>query len=296
MNRKRPTTTELLQRIAVGAHGVVTRRAALAAGVSDREITGRLRSGTLLRVHRGVYRLGHRAPSNEARYLAAVSACGDGAALSGLAAAHLFGLLPGPAPAAEVSCPTERRVRGVITRRIRRRELETTTWRGLPCTTVPGTLVDLAGRLDPEKLARAVHEAAVRYDVGPADLERALARWPSAPGAAKLRRVIHGETRVSLSVLERRFLQLLERERLPLPETNVVADERRVDCRWPALHLTVELDSYRYHGSRHAWELDRRRERDAYRRGDQIRRYTYGDVLERPGPMLAELRAIIPCT
>jgi hypothetical protein len=57
--------------------------------------------------------------------------------------------------------------------------------------------------------------------------------------------------------------------------------------------LTVELDGYRYHSSRHAWELDRRREREAYARGDDFRRYTYGDVFERPGPMLAELIAIL---
>ena len=42
--------------------------------------------------------------------------------------------------------------------------------------------------------------------------------------------------------------------------------------------LTVELDSYRYHRSRHAWELDRKREREAYARGDQFRRFTWGDI------------------
>ena len=55
-------------------------------------------TGALLPVHRGVYRVGHRAPSVEARYLAAVLACGEGALLSGRAAAHLYGLLKGPAP------------------------------------------------------------------------------------------------------------------------------------------------------------------------------------------------------
>jgi hypothetical protein len=58
--------------------------------------------------------------------------------------------------------------------------------------------------------------------------------------------------------------------------------------------LTVELDSYRYHQSRHAWEQDRRREREAHARGDQLRRYTYGDVFEDPKLMLAELRVLLP--
>jgi hypothetical protein len=55
----------------------------------------------------------------------------------------------------------------------------------------------------------------------------------------------------------------------------------------------VELDSYRYHRSRHAWELDRQREREAYARGDDFRRYTFGDVFERPAAMLRELRALL---
>jgi hypothetical protein len=55
--------------------------------------------------------------------------------------------------------------------------------------------------------------------------------------------------------------------------------------------LTVELDSYRFHNSRHAWEQDRRREREARARGDDFRRYTYGDVRENPKPMLRELRS-----
>jgi very-short-patch-repair endonuclease len=70
-------------------------------------------------------------------------------------------------------------------------------------------------------------------------------------------------------------------------------DGRYIDCRWPRQALTVELDGYRYHHSRHAWELDRRREREARARGDEFRRFTYSDVNEEPGPMLAELRGLL---
>jgi hypothetical protein len=55
----------------------------------------------------------------------------------------------------------------------------------------------------------------------------------------------------------------------------------------------VELDSFQFHNSRHTWERDRRREREAYARGDQFRRYTWGDVFETPAPMLAELATIL---
>lgn len=57
--------------------------------------------------------------------------------------------------------------------------------------------------------------------------------------------------------------------------------------------MTVELDGYRYHRSRYAWEHDRRRERDARARGDEFRRYTYGDVFESPELMLAELEQLL---
>ena len=97
-------------------------------------------------------------------------------------------------------------------------------------------------------------------------------------------------------MLERRFLDLLTSATLPLPATNRRVDGRYVDCRWPDRRLTIELDSYRYHHTRHAWEQDRRRERQARARGDEFRRYTYGDVFEDPRLMLAELRALLPAT
>ena len=109
-----------------------------------------------------------------------------------------------------------------------------------------------------------------------------------------LRCVLHGDVQVTLSTLERRFLAFLRENGLALPQTNRPAGGRRVDCRWPESRLTVELDGYRYHRSRHAWEQDRRREREAHARGDDFRRYTYGDVLEDPRLMLRELRQLLP--
>jgi very-short-patch-repair endonuclease len=289
------TVEQELARIARAAHGVVTRRQLLAAGVTAEEINGRLRKGALLREHRGIYRVGHRAPSLEARYLAAVWACGDGALLSGRAAAHLLGVLKGAAPAPEVMAPTERRVEGVKTRRARHIHAEDRmTWRGIPVTTVARTLVDLAAEVAADELARACHEAGVRHGTTPAAIELVLARRPTSSGAEKLRRILRGEVHVTLSKLEARFLARLREAGLVLPQTNRPAAGRRVDCRWPEHRLTVELDGYRYHHSRHAWEQDRRREREARARGDEFRRYTYGDVFENPELMLGELRVLVP--
>ncbi|MGH2978767.1 MAG: type IV toxin-antitoxin system AbiEi family antitoxin domain-containing protein [Solirubrobacterales bacterium] len=289
------TAEQELARIAGAAHGVVTRAQLLHAGVTRAEIKQRLRTGSLIREHRGVYRVGHQAPGLEARYLAAVRACGDRALLSGRSAAHLLGLLPGAAPAPEVTAPAERRIPGVKTRRARQPHPEDrTTWRKIPVTTVARTLVDLAGVLAIDHLARACHEAGVRHGTTPAMVEAVLARRPNTPGAAKLRQILRGEVRITLSKLESRFLERLRAAGLVLPGTNRPAGGRRVDCRWPEQQLTVELDGYRYHHSRHAWEQDRRREREARARGDEFRRYTYGDVFERPDFMLSELRALLP--
>jgi hypothetical protein len=53
------------------------------------------------------------------------------------------------------------------------------------------------------------------------------------------------------------------------------------------------LDSYRYHSSRHAWEQDRRREREARAAENEYRRFTHGDVFETPAQMLVELHALL---
>jgi hypothetical protein len=277
------------------AHGVVTREEFLRAGLTAAQIRYRVRTGGLIREYPGVYRVGHRAPSLEARYMAAVLACGEGALLSGRAAGYLFGAIKGSAPPPEVTAPTERRLRRVKTHRSRGLGPEdATTWRGIPVTTLPRTLVDLAAVLDLDDLARACHEARVRHRTTPGQVGAVLARRPKSPGAAKLRAILRGDAPVTLSKLEKRFLVLLRDAGLPLPQTNRRAGRHWVDCRWPGLRLTVELDSYRYHHSRHAWEQDRRREREARARGDDFRRYTYGDVFEQPQLMLAELHPLLP--
>src|SRR5881227_3641901 len=117
MRPKSTTVEQKIARIASRAHGIVTRAELLDCGISEGEIKRRLRKGILLPEYPGVYRVGHRAPSVEARYMAAVKACGSGAKLSGRAAGHLLGLVKGAAPAPEVTTPTHREIDGIATRR-----------------------------------------------------------------------------------------------------------------------------------------------------------------------------------
>src|SRR5262245_37511741 len=126
-----PHQDRIISRLASRSHGVVTRAQLVAAGLSLDEIRHRLQSGVLLREYRGVYRVGHRAPSDEARYLAAVWACGRGAVLSGRAAGHLLGIIATPPSMPEVTALTERRVPGIRTHR-NRMPIEVTIWRGIP--------------------------------------------------------------------------------------------------------------------------------------------------------------------
>lgn len=284
-----------MSRLAGAAQGVAARRDLLDAGVSDEQIGRRLRIGSLIEEFPGVYRVGHRAPNPLATHMAAVLAAGPGAVIAGCAAAWLWGLVKGAAPPPEVISLTERRIEGVITHRARRQPgADVAVHRGIPVTTVARTLVDLAAGMGPADLANACHEAGVKHDTTPAQVDSVLKRRPTSKGAGKLRRVMRGEERVLLSKLERRFVERLREAGLPLPATNRLAGGRRVDCRWPGCQLTVELDSYRYHSSRKAWEADRRREREAYARGDNFRRYTWDDVFKRPAPMIAELTGLFP--
>jgi hypothetical protein len=227
--------------------------------------------------------------------MAAVKACGDRSLLAGRAAAHLLGLLKSPPSLPEVLTPTEHRIDGVIAHRsLGIKRMDATRWRGVPVTTVPRTLVDLAGGLSEPALARAVHEGEVRFRITPDQVEKILARRHNWPGARSLRRILWGEVPVSLSRLESAFIAAVRGAGLPIPKTNRPAGTRRVDCRWPEHRLTVELDSYRYHHTRHAWEQDRQREREARARGDDFRRYTWADVIDDAAPMLADLRSLLP--
>ena len=199
--------------------------------------------------------------------------------MSGLAAAWLWGLVKGWAPPPEVSAPTERRIKGVKVRRVRRLgKGDGTVRRGIPVTTVPRTLIDLSSLLSFDELAKAAHEATVRFEI---------TRVDSAP--QRLKAILEGDAPILLSRLERGFRARLRERRFELPITNRPAGAHYVDCRWPGRKLIVELDSYKFHKTRQAWEQDRERERDAHRRGDLLRRYTWRDVFEEPDQMLAEL-------
>jgi len=278
----------IIARLAAAQHGRVTVAQLRAAGVDKRRAYRWAADGRLHRLHRDVYAVGHPARSADADYMAAVLAGGGGAVLSHAPGSNLLQLVKGSPPPPEVTVPTtaHRRRPGIVIHRVR--ELprqDVSTLRGIPITTVPRTLLDLAPRLAPDELGRACHEAWVRHRVTPGQVEACIARNPGKPGAAKLRTALFAD--VTLSKLESGFLTLLREHGLPLPRTNIDHLGDKVDCRWLSPHdLTIELLSFRYHATRHAFENDVARRR----RSNHVA-YTYGDVYERPAQTIADLTA-----
>jgi len=98
-------------------HGVVTRAQLLAAGVHRRSIDRLLAAGGLHPVHRGVYAAGHTAPSQDAREMAAVLACGAGAALSHQSAGGRWGMRPPWRGDVHVTAKAGRTREGIIVHR-----------------------------------------------------------------------------------------------------------------------------------------------------------------------------------
>lgn len=80
----------LIAAIARRDHGIVAFTELLGVGVRG-AVARRVESG---RLHRGVYAVGHKAITREGIWLAAVKACGSGAALSHQTAAQHSPMLP----------------------------------------------------------------------------------------------------------------------------------------------------------------------------------------------------------
>jgi hypothetical protein len=271
-------------------HGRVARRQLLEAGVDPFRIRRWLADGRLRAVHRGVYAVGHDAPSWHGDYMAAVLACGPGAVVSHRAAARLLGLLrrvAAPRPEVTVPSTAERRRPGITVHRVARLDRhDVAVFDGIPVTTVPRTLLDLAPSTAPEDLTRLCHEAWVHHRTTPHHIDACIRRNPCKKSAAKLRRAQRAD--VLLSDLESRFVTLLRRHGLPEPRTNIDHNADKVDCHWPAEKLTIELLSYRFHATRQAFEADVARRR----RSNHVA-YTYGDVVERPRQTADEVGALL---
>jgi very-short-patch-repair endonuclease len=214
--------------------------------------------------------------SREGRWLAAVLACGSGAALSHRSAAALWGLRRQSSGPIEVTVPGtggRAKRRGLRIHRSTCLDASTTTrTNAIPVTTPARTIADLRRTLPRDQVDAAIRRAEVlRLEVGPQPrYEPDLAR----------------------SELERMVLTVCRRYRLPTPEVNARVGPYYVDFLWRDRRLVVEVDGYRYHGTRSAFEADRERDVELELIGLTCRRFTHRQVADER-PFAARLKALL---
>lgn len=286
-----------LARIAAAQRGLVTRAQLLESGLGRGALAHRLERGRLHLVHRGVYLLGHPVPPPLAVELAATLACGRGAVVSHRSAATLWAILGPTTGPVDVTVPGRdcgRRRAGVRVHRARRLDRrDTTTKAGVPVTTPARTLLDLAEVVSDRELVRALGEAYVRGLVRRTTLGAVLDRSPGRRGAPRLRTLLAREDGPSLtrSEAEERMLALVGRARLPPPRVNARVAGYEVDLLWPRHRLVIEVDGFRFHSSRAAFERDRRRDAELGRAGYRVIRFTWRQLEEEPAYVVATLAA-----
>jgi very-short-patch-repair endonuclease len=217
--------------------------------------------------------------------MAAVLAFGPGAVLSHTSAAAHWGILRGPreldagfAPdpasvAVHVTVPGQARSRPGI--RVHRSHTllpsEVTRRAGIPVTTPSRTLTDLRRLLPQPQFDAALRQAEylglpIHRHLGP------------------------DRTR---SELEARFLRLCRRHRLPQPEVNEAVGPYVVDFLWPDRRLIVELDGYRAHGGRSAFEADRARDAELKLLGYGVVRFTWRQLGSRPSEVARTVHRLL---
>jgi very-short-patch-repair endonuclease len=255
----------------------------LSLGVGEHAIDRRLNAGRLHVVHRGVYAVGHRILTREGRWMAAVLACGPGAALSHATAAAAWDLRRNDGLIHVTVRGSRKAPKGVrLHRSPTLTPRDVTTLRGVPVTTPARTIVDLARTLIADDLEPVVDAADQRGVVDFQDLEQAN----PASLKAVLRRYDPAPTR---SELERRFLRLCKKHRIARPETNVLIGGYLVDFVWRDRRLIVEVDGYGYHRAPNRFERDRERDVELGIKGWRTLRFTWRQVKNREGWVAAAI-------
>jgi hypothetical protein len=289
-----------ISEIAQRQHGVVARWQLSLAGVRVDAIEGRIARGVLLRIHQGVYAFGYRALTVEARWMAAVLACGPGAMLSHRSAGQLWRIVPRSTIAPEVTRPGFfRRRPGIVCHRSQVPPDERGEVLGIPVTSVARTQFDLAAILPKRGLERAMHEAEVRRLTDRLSLWDLLERYPRRRGAANLRALLGSKTPAGITQneLEELFVEFLDEYGLPRPRLNATLPVRgrllKPDCMWSERRLLAELDGREVHRTVKAFEGDRQRDRILLVEGWRSTRITWRQLRNERTELAADLRDLL---
>jgi hypothetical protein len=284
----------VLEELARRTKGLVVRRRALAAGVSEDDLDHRIAAGRLERLHEGVYRHAAAVFTQDMRWLAAVLACGDDAALSHRAAAALHGFPGVRRVRPEVTTPHTDLplLRGVdVHRAVRLQPFERTIVRGIPVTAKGKTAIDYCGRTPFHIAQEVIAEAVITKVLTPITIVAAIERsggrgiW----GTARLREIALtlDEILELESVLELHGARLVELANVPAPVRQhemVCADGRRVrfDLAWPLLRYGLDWDGKRWHGTPARKKRTRERHESIVGTGWAHDQFGWSDVHDTP--------------
>jgi len=240
-----------------------------------------------------VYAVGHAAPSVEGALSEALLYAGHGAMLSHATALWWYGILDRRPFRTDVSTPSNARSLRRITVH-GRRHLERQWHRGLPITTVAQALLDFAAAAPFNRVRYAVAQAEYHELLDLAAIRSILGR--GKPGSTKLRRAVRRhlpQLARTRSEMERKFLALCERGGIPIPEVNVLIGRDLADVLWRDARVVVELDGLGGHRTKAQIDSDRRKDLRLRAAGYTVLRYTWDQVTEEPGLVLADLRLVL---
>ena len=242
-------------------HGLVTRAAALACGLTDRQIGTRVRAGRWEALGAGVYRIAGLPLSDVAVIYGAVLLAGDGALASGPSALGLFGVgAPPSVPTICVPPSASARTPGVRVRRSPVAEVDRTRVGPVPTVTPARALLEVAPLVPAARLADLVDEALDRRLARPGGVLAVIRRSLSGKGRAgaqSLRDALEPwiEGVLPGSPAEARLIRKIDDAGIPAPVKQHpvrLPDGRevRLDLAWPSSLVGLEYDGRRWHGPR----------------------------------------------
>ena len=257
---------------ATGQHGSVTAAQRGAAGVTRGQLRRRVQSGVLVPTGVHTYRSPLGVSSALADLASLVVDCGPNTYVSGPTAAALHGFdgfrLRAPFHVTIVRGRNVQRVHHHVHTTTELPLIDRATIERLPTLSAARTLIDLARFVDARRLTAALDSALRDGLTAEVLLHRRIVEFRSKGryGIPKLQAVVEGcdITRGGHSWLERRYLELCHRGRLPRPQTQQVlsrAGDRlvRVDCRFAGTPVVVERLGYRWHRTKDQMARDAER-------------------------------------
>lgn len=288
--------------VAARQHASFSRRQAMEVGFDRRSVRWRLDSGRWDRLARDVFAMAGSPDTWRRRAMAAALEAGPGAVVSHRAAAALL-RIPGYS-AASLETTTRESVDHVVSlSRLHRSSLlppnHTTVIEGIPCTSLPRTLFDLAGCERPARVARAVDNSLSQLGLTVGRLEEVLAVLAGSgrSGTRSMRRILDERCDGYVpteSELEALVVAVVEAAgEAPLRRQAVLGNDRligRVDFVDDRAKLVVEAQGRRYHSS---WsDQVARMERHARLAADGYRviEVTWWQLVEEPELFLDLLR------